>query len=341
MSAGVIATEDPSAIRACDALIAEAIERGASDIHLEPRRDGGVARLRIDGLLHDGATFESLLFERIIMRMKLLGGIDIAERRKPQDGRFNSGAFDIRVATMPVLNGERITARLQANDTRMPAIEALGFAPSMLARFRFLIGSPQGLVIACGPTGSGKTTTMYAALAERLGRNESLCSIEDPVEIRTPGINQVQVHEKAGLTFESAMRGLLRHDPDVVFIGEIRDRATVELAASAALCGRLVVSTLHAPDAWTARMRMLDLGLSERLVDGAVTAYVSQRLLRRIASDGSFVGRVGAFELAEGGSLSPQSLADPLHPLRLDAQRHVREGRTSADEVERVLGPCR
>lgn len=339
MSAGMLGTEDPPAIRACEALIAEAIERGASDIHLEPRRDGGLARLRIDGLLQDGRSFESVLFERVVMRMKLLGGIDIAERRKPQDGRFNAGAFDVRVATMPLLEGERVTARLQANDARLPSLDALGFEPTVLARFRFLIRSPQGLLIACGPTGSGKTTTMYAALAERLGNHESLCSIEDPVEIRTPGINQVQVHEKAGLTFESAMRGLLRHDPDVVFIGEIRDRGTAELAASAALCGRLVVSTLHAADAWTARMRMLDLGLPERLVDGAVTAFVSQRLLRRIDLDGVYGGRIGAFELAEPHALTPRSLADPSHPLRIDAERHVREGRTSTDEIERVFGP--
>jgi len=341
VSVGMLGAEDPPAVRACDALIAEAIERGASDIHLEPRREGGLARLRIDGLLHDGATFESVLFDRIVTRIKLLGGIDIAERRRPQDGRFHAGAFDIRIATMPLLDGERVTARLQANDARLPAIDSLGFDASMLTRLRFLIRSPQGLLIACGPTGSGKTTTMYAALAERLGESESLCSIEDPVEIRTPGINQVQVHEKAGLTFESALRGLLRHDPDIVFIGEIRDRGTAELAASAALCGRLVLSTLHAADAWTARMRLLDLGLAERLVDGAVTAYLAQRLVRRIGSDGGYAGRIGAFELAEPHALSAKTLADPSHALRLDARRHVREGRTTDAEIERVLGPCR
>ncbi|MGC8486072.1 MAG: GspE/PulE family protein [Candidatus Baltobacteraceae bacterium] len=338
MSAGMLGTEDPPAIRACEALIADAIERGASDIHLEPRYRGGLARLRIDGLLHDGTEFEPILFDRIVTRIKLLGGIDIAERRRPQDGRFSAGAFDVRVATMPLLEGERVTARLQANDARLPSIEALGFDPAMLARFRALVRSPQGLLIACGPTGSGKTTTIYSALAERIGATESLCSIEDPVEIRTPGINQVQVHEKAGLTFESAMRGLLRHDPDIVFVGEIRDSETAELAASAALCGRLVVSTLHAADAWTARMRMLDLGLAERLIDGAVTAYLSQRLLRRVQCDGGYSGRVGIFELAAPTALVGRSLSDPFHPLRVDAERHIREGRTTKEEVERVLG---
>ena len=338
MSAGMLGTEDPPAIRACEALIAEAIERGASDIHLEPRYQGGLARLRIDGLLHDGTEFEPVLFDRVVTRIKLLGGIDIAERRKPQDGRFSSGAFDVRVATMPLLEGERVTARLQANDARLPAIDALGFAPHMLAHFRSLVRAPQGLLIACGPTGSGKTTTIYSALADRAGKTESVCSIEDPVEIRTPGINQVQVHERAGLTFESAMRGLLRHDPDIVFVGEIRDRETAELAASAALCGRLVVSTLHAADAWTAKMRLLDLGLAERLVDGAVTAFLAQRLLRRVQRDGSYSGRIGIFELTEPHSLARRNFSDPLHPLRIDAERHVREGRSTPAEVERVLG---
>ncbi len=338
VSAGMLGTDDPPAIRSCEALIAEAIERGASDIHLEPRFDGGLARMRIDGLLHDGTAFEPVLYERVVTRIKLLGGIDIAERRRPQDGRFSAGAFDIRIATMPLLDGERVTARLQANDARLPGLDTLGFASDMLHRFRALVRAPQGLVIACGPTGSGKTTTIYSALAERVGKTESLCSIEDPVEIRMPGINQVQVHEKAGLTFASALRGLLRHDPDIIFVGEIRDGETAELAARAALCGRLVVSTLHATDAWSARMRMLDLGLADRFVDAAVTAFLSQRLLRRVRRDGSYAGRIGIFELIEPRALVARSLSEASHPLRLDAARHVREGRSTAEEVERVLG---
>ncbi|HUY11528.1 MAG TPA: ATPase, T2SS/T4P/T4SS family [Candidatus Dormibacteraeota bacterium] len=333
--------DDPPAIRAADALHIDAIERGASDIHLEPGHDGGDASLRIDGLLVRAAHFERQLFEHIIARIKLLGGLDIAERRKPQDGRYTFRDFDVRVAAIPVLGGERLTLRLHSREAMVLALDALGFDETTLSRFRALLKYGNGLIIACGPTGCGKTTTIYAALNERQSLGESLCSIEDPVEIALPGVNQIQIQPKLGLTFESAMRGLLRHDPDVIFIGELRDPQSAALAASAALCGRLVLATLHAVDACAARERLLDLGVAPRLLDRTLRAVLAQRLMRRSDVDGTYRGRVGIFELAEPESIIDRDLHDVGHPLRIDAWRQVALGRSDEPELYRVLGAPR
>jgi type II secretory ATPase GspE/PulE/Tfp pilus assembly ATPase PilB-like protein len=218
--------------------------------------------------------------------MKLLAGMDIADRRQPQDGRYaieRAGrSIDARVSSMPTLLGEKLVVRLLDHHARIPTLESLGMPERTLARFRRVIHAPHGFVVACGPTGSGKTTTLYAAMAERNDDSQNLCSVEDPVEVRIPGVAQVQVNVRAGVTFASALRAFLRQDPNVIMVGEMRDEETAGVAASASLSGQLVFTTLHSNDAPKAIDRLIELGVARHTIAAGVSAIVAQRLVRRL-----------------------------------------------------------
>ncbi len=263
-----------------------AIRAGASDLHVEPFGEGGRIRERIDGMLREARPISPRLLPRILSRIKLLAGMDIADRRLPQDGRYSierpGGAIDARVSSMPTIDGEKLAIRLLDGRQQIPSIEALGMNGAMCERFRRLVHAPAGFLVVCGPTGSGKTTTLYASMRERNVAGQQLCSIEDPVEIRLAGVAQVQVNLRAGLTFAAGLRSFLRQDPNVIMIGEMRDPDTAAVATSAALCGQLVLTTLHSNDALCALERLIELGLSPRGVAASVTAIVSQRLVRRL-----------------------------------------------------------
>lgn len=278
--------DEAPAVRALDDMHAAAISRNASDIHVEPTPSGGRVRERVDGilLLHTALTPE--LYGQVVSRVKLLAGMDIADRRQPQDGRYaiemNGRSIDARVSSMPTLLGEKLVVRLLDHHARIPKLHSLGMPEDALARFCRVIHAPHGFVVACGPTGSGKTTTLYAAMAERNVESQNLCSIEDPVEVRIPGAAQVQVNARAGVTFASALRAFLRQDPNVIMVGEMRDAETAAVAASASLSGQLVMTTLHSNDAPKAIDRLVELGIARHTIAAGLSAIVAQRLVRRL-----------------------------------------------------------
>lgn len=280
---GAAAFDDEPAIRAVDDIFASAIHSGASDVHIEPWSEGGRVRERVDGFLRESRRISARLLPRVLSRIKLLAGMDIADRRMPQDGRYSierlDGPIDARVSSIPTIDGEKLAIRLLDAGASVPTLEALGMSPIMTARFR-RVAQAAGLVVICGPTGSGKTTTLYAAMSERNVAAQQVCSIEDPVEIRLKGTVQMQVNVRAGLTFASGLRSLLRQDPNTISVGEMRDAETAAVAASAALSGQLVLTTLHGRSAIAAIERLADLGMSSRRIGAVVNAIVSQRLLR-------------------------------------------------------------
>jgi type II secretory ATPase GspE/PulE/Tfp pilus assembly ATPase PilB-like protein len=278
--------DDAPAIRAVDDIHEHAITRTASDIHIEPTRAGGRVRERIDGILVPARSLTAELYSQVVSRMKLLAGMDIAERRQPQDGRYaierNGRCVEARVNSVPTIAGEKLVIRLLDHQARIPALESIGMPNDLLQRFRRAVEAPYGFVIACGPTGSGKTTTLYAAMAHRNVDAQNLCSIEDPVEVRISGVAQMQVNVRAGVTFASALRAFLRQDPNAIMVGEMRDAETAAVAASAALSGQLVLTTLHSNDAPNAVERLVELGVSRHTIAAGVSAIVAQRLVRRL-----------------------------------------------------------
>jgi type II secretory ATPase GspE/PulE/Tfp pilus assembly ATPase PilB-like protein len=278
--------DDEPAVRAVDDIFQSAIACRASDVHIEPWSDGGRVRQRVDGVLRETRTFPAHLFPRIQSRIKLLAGMDIADRRLPQDGRYAvdrlGQSIDARISSMPTIDGETLALRLLETRASIPTLEALGMPAGVARAYRELVASPSGFIVVCGPTGSGKTTTLYSSLMQRCNVEQHLCSIEDPVEIRIPGTSQVQVNVRAGLTFAVGLRSLLRQDPNVVMVGEMRDAETASIATSAALCGQLVATTLHSTDALAAIERLRDLGVSARSAGTAITALLSQRLVRQL-----------------------------------------------------------
>lgn len=278
--------DEAPAVRALDEIHDVAVQYNASDIHVEPTRDGGRVRQRVDGILIESKTLSIDLYGQVISRMKLLAGMDIADRRQPQDGRYaverKGKSIEARVSSMPTLSGEKLVVRLLDHHARIPTLESLGMPQRQLTRFRRVIHAPHGFVVACGPTGSGKTTTLYAAMAERNVDSQNLCSVEDPVEVRIPGVAQVQVNVRAGVTFASALRAFLRQDPNVIMVGEMRDEETAAVAASASLSGQLVFTTLHSNDAPKAIDRLLELGVARHTIAAGLSAIVAQRLVRRL-----------------------------------------------------------
>lgn len=278
--------DEAPAVRALADIHSSAIAANASDIHIEPAESGGRVRERIDGILHESRRLAPEVYAQIVSRVKLLAGMDIADRRQPQDGRYAIEVLgrdvDARVNSMPTIAGEKLAIRLLDNHARVPDFEYLGMPDRYSARFRRAVHAPHGFVVVCGPTGSGKTTTLYAAMSERNDASQNLCSVEDPVEVRIPGVAQVQINPRAGVTFAAALRSLLRQDPNVIMVGEMRDEETAAMAASASLSGQLVLATLHANDAPSALERLLELGVSRYTVAAGLSALVAQRLLRRL-----------------------------------------------------------
>jgi type II secretory ATPase GspE/PulE/Tfp pilus assembly ATPase PilB-like protein/8-oxo-dGTP pyrophosphatase MutT (NUDIX family) len=284
----------PSVIRLVDQLIAEAIRGGASDLHLEPEEQGIAVRHRVDGVIRHVRTLPRYVASSLVSRVKILSGLNIADRMRPQDGRARVAVFgsvvDLRVSTLPVSHGEKIVIRVLDGTAGLRTLEAIGFSDADLARIRGLLECREGLVLVTGPTGSGKTTTLYAALREIQARGVNVVTVEDPIEYRLPGVVQVQVHEKAGLTFGAALRSIVRQDPDVILVGEIRDKETAEIAIQASLTGHLVLSTLHTNDAASAVTRLIDIGVASYQIATAVKGVVAQRLVRRICPECSAVG---------------------------------------------------
>ena len=278
--------ENAPAVREVDALHAKAAAAHASDVHVEPERRGGRIRYRVDGILREMQALSPDVYAQVVSRIKLLAGMDIADKRQPQDGRYaieaDGRSIDARVSSVPTIDGEKIVIRLLDDHAAIPTLSSLAMPRACADRFRRAVHAPHGFIIVCGPTGSGKTTTLYAAMSERNSESQNLCSVEDPVEVRIPGVAQVQVNPRAGVTFASAVRAFLRQDPNVIMVGEMRDEETASVAASASLSGQLVMTTLHSNDAPRSIDRLLELGVARHTIAAGLTAIVAQRLVRRL-----------------------------------------------------------
>ncbi|MDR2454295.1 MAG: Flp pilus assembly complex ATPase component TadA [Bifidobacteriaceae bacterium] len=281
-----VVQEDSPVVRWVHLLISQAIHDGCSDIHLEPEELDLRVRYRIDGVLHEMQSAPKSIQTQVISRIKIMADIDIAERRKPQDGRISinvdGNSVDLRVATLPTVWGEKVVLRILNTAAVQVDLRKLSFSEASFSRYKKSYSKPYGMILATGPTGSGKSTTLYATLKEISRPEVNVITIEDPVEYRMSGINQIQVNPKAGLTFAAALRSILRADPDVVLVGEIRDGETAQIAVEAALTGHLVLSTLHTNDAPSAVTRLTEMGIEPFLVASALDCVVAQRLARRL-----------------------------------------------------------
>jgi MSHA biogenesis protein MshE len=267
-------------------VFADAVQMRASDVHIEPDENSLRIRQRIDGVLQENILKENKIASAMVLRLKLMAGLDISEKRLPQDGRFNlkinGHSIDIRMSTMPVQHGESVVMRLLDQSAGLLSLDETGMPEAFVKRIRHQISRPHGMVLVTGPTGSGKTTTLYAALSELNTASKKIITVEDPVEYRLPRINQVQVNSKINLTFSSVLRTALRQDPDILMVGEMRDQETVEIGLRGALTGHLVLSTLHTNDAITSALRLLDMGAAGFLVGSSLRAIIAQRLVRKI-----------------------------------------------------------
>jgi type IV pilus assembly protein PilB len=286
MLAGV---EDAPVIRLVEGILGDAVTARASDIHVEPHRDETIVRYRIDGVLHRVMAVPRSATGALISRLKLMSGMDIAERRRPQDGRarFKSkdNEVDLRVSTLPSMHGETIVIRILRKGAEQLALSEIGFTPGQLQQVLNIIERPQGLVLITGPTGAGKTSTLYSFLGHIVGDRTNIITVEDPVEYELSGVNQTQVHERIDFTFAKALRTVLRQDPDIVMVGEIRDPETAELALQASLTGHLVFSTLHTNDAPSAIVRLRDLGIPSYLIASSLSMIIGQRLARSVCKE--------------------------------------------------------
>jgi general secretion pathway protein E len=278
--------EDSAILKLIELILKTSILSGGSDIHIEPTEGSCVVRTRIDGMLKEIFVFEKNIYPPLSSRIKLLANLDIAEKRKPQDGRFSSVVmeknYDFRISTLPIMTGESIVLRILDKSKIMIKLEDLGMHPTNYKKFRESMNSPYGIIFVTGPTGSGKTTTLYAGLNAIKDEKTKIITVEDPVEYQMNLIQQVHVNTKSDLTFANALRSILRQDPDVIMIGEVRDRETLKIAIEAALTGHLVFSTLHTNDAASAISRVVDMGIEPFLVSGALVAIQAQRLIRKI-----------------------------------------------------------
>ncbi|WCN38873.1 GspE/PulE family protein [Aneurinibacillus uraniidurans] len=324
------------------AVIRDGIARGASDIHIEPATNELVIRFRLDGYLQEVERKEEAWGPPVISRLKLMGGMDIGERRLPQDGGFSLESkeeehgemIDVRVATLPTIYGEKAVLRLLPHAPRYGTLTSLGMNETDASRVRSMLSGTQGMILVAGATGSGKTTTMYTMLQELSSEGRNIVSLEQPVEYRIPGINQVQIHPRSGLSFHEGLRAVLRQDPDVILVGEIRDKLTAEIAVRAALTGHLLISTIHTKDAVGTIVRLLDMGIEPYLLTSALVGVIAQRLVRRPCPNcygempacsschgSGLCGRIGIYEVLV--------VADDFHPYILH--------RCSADEMNRYL----
>ena len=350
------ASEAAPVVAVVDHIFHTAVRAGASDIHLEPAQDRLVVRGRVDGRLRELMTLPHHTSAAIVSRIKVTAALDISEKRRPQDGRVTLRVAErdlfARISTLPANGGEKVVVRLLDGVQRFASLEELGMQDQALADLRRMLRQPHGVILVTGPTGSGKSTTLYAALGEldRVARN--IITLEDPVEYKMPGITQVQVQRRAGLSFARALRAVLRQDPDIIMIGEMRDRETVEVALAAAMTGHLVLSTLHTNDAPSAVLRLLDMGAQPYLVAGSLIGVVAQRLVRRTCtacngnscvecSNTGFRGRIGAFEVmsvtaAVRELIMKRSSSDSVRQLVL-REGMVALARDAADKVARRL----
>ncbi len=374
----IAADEDGATVtRLVDELLADGVSAGASDIHVEPEEREIAVRHRIDGVLRGVRTLPRGIARPLVSRIKIISGLDIADRLRPQDGRarvaVNGAAVDLRVSTLPASRGEKVVIRILDRRSALRSLDAMGFRAEERARIDALLDCREGLLLVTGPTGSGKTTTLYAALQRLQQRNLNIVTVEDPIEYRIPGIVQVQVHERAGLTFASALRSIMRQDPDVLLVGEIRDRETAEIAIQASLTGHLVLSTLHTNDAASAVTRLADFGVAPYKIATAVKGVLAQRLVRRLcecARPGraaavaeraacalcrgeGYRGRLAIVEVLVASAEFERRVAAgvPTELLAESARRggmrslwesgmaHVRDGATSLDELRRVAAP--
>ena len=297
-----------------NSIILQAAEDGASDIHFDSHDDALVVRSRVDGVLHELQRIPKRLAPGVTTRLKVLAKLDIAERRKPQDGRISLNAkaagrlLDIRVAVLPTVEGEGVVMRLLDKSKRPPTLAELGLSDDMRKVFEEIVVKPTGALLVTGPTGSGKSTTLYASLNEINRPEINIITVEDPVEYRLAGLNQVQVNPRAGMTFSAALRSILRSDPDVVMVGEIRDAETAKMAIEAALTGHFVLSTLHTNDAPSALTRLNEMGVEPFLTGSAVTAVLAQRLARKLCTNCSEMYMATREEMLEA-RFSPEQAA--------------------------------
>jgi type II secretory ATPase GspE/PulE/Tfp pilus assembly ATPase PilB-like protein len=301
-------TELPPVVRLVNLILSDAAAAGVSDIHIEPHETLLQVRNRVDGLLHDGLIIPRHLQDATISRIKIMSGMDISERRKPQDGRcrlrFESRRIDLRVSTMPTQFGEKIVIRLLNPDQAVLPIDQLGFAPANLRLLQSFLARPQGMILVTGPTGSGKTSTLYSALNSIKSTSNNIITLEDPIEVQLAGVNQMQVNARAGVTFATGLRSILRQDPNVILLGEIRDQETASIALGAAQTGHLLLSTLHTNDATATITRLFDLGIQPFLIASSLIGIVAQRLVRRLCPDCRRPQELSAETIEKAGGLS-------------------------------------
>lgn len=367
-----ISADDAHIVHIVDWLLQYAIEQRASDIHLEPHHDEGRLRYRIDGLLHTVYQFPAGVVLALVSRLKHLGRMDVAEKRRPQDGRLKSrlpgsAQVELRLSTLPTPFGEKLVLRLFDPEQLHEDLERLGLEGALLEQWHALLAKRQGIILLTGPTGSGKTSTLYASLKHLATPEVNLCTIEDPIERLEPGFNQLQVQPGLDLGFANGVRALLRQDPDIIMIGEIRDRETAQVAVQAALTGHLVLSTLHTNDACSAITRLQELGVADYLIKATLIGVMAQRLARTFCSackgrpgtretacrpcrGTGYQGRTGLFELlvldnalrtrigpdSDLASLRQQALAQGMRDLRRCGEDRVARGMTSLAEILRV-----
>jgi type IV pilus assembly protein PilB len=309
-----MASDDAPVVQVVQKILTQAVRDRASDIHLEPHKDRVRVRYRIDGALHDVLELPGSMGPALVSRIKIMGGMNIVERRRPQDGQITTTVedrpVDIRVSTVAVVGGEKVVLRVLDKSRPLFDLGRLGMPDAMVERYKAQLHSPYGMVICAGPTGSGKTTTLYGSLGEIDSPDRNIMTIEDPVEYTFPSINQIQINEAAGLTFASGLRSILRQDPDIILVGEIRDVETARIAVQSALTGHFVLSSVHATDTVSALHRLVDMGIETFLVAASVTTVISQRLVRRVCGDCRESYSPSAEEYAFLDSIAPGSYSD-------------------------------
>jgi general secretion pathway protein E len=359
--------DDAPVIRMINSLLKQASRDGASDIHLEAFERKSLVRFRVDGSLRDIVDMRRDLHAALVSRIKIMASLDIAEKRMPQDGRMSlklgGRVIDVRISTLPTAHGERVVLRLlEKNYSRLDLLTQ-GMAQDTFVQFDQLIHRPHGIVLVTGPTGSGKTTTLYGALLRLRNTSNNIMTVEDPIEYSLEGIGQTQVNSKIEMTFARALRAILRQDPDVVMIGEIRDLETAQIAVQASLTGHLVLATLHTNDAPSAVTRLMDMGIEPFLLSSTLLGVLSQRLVRLSCqacnhqgcpqcNQSGYSGRAGIYELmitnekiregihqrASESEITKQALAAGMRTLAEDGQRWVKTGKTTPEEILRVTG---
>ncbi len=357
--------DDAPIIRMLNALLTQAARDGASDIHIEPYERHSSVRFRVDGTLREVVKPNRALHAALISRLKIMAELDISEKRMPQDGRISlrigTRAVDVRVSTLPSAHGERAVLRLLDKSESKLNLEAVGMQGEVLTQLQKLIAQPHGIILVTGPTGSGKTTTLYAALSRLDAASTNIMTVEDPIEYELSGIGQTQVNAKIDLTFAKALRAILRQDPDIIMIGEIRDFETAQIAIQASLTGHLVLATLHTNDAASAITRLTDMGIEPFLLSSSLLGVLAQRLVRKLCTSchgagcaqcgqTGYQGRTGVFELlvtndairaqihekAAEADIRVSAIASGMHLMRDDGERLVQLGITSREELVRV-----